>query len=241
MDSPYQQHINNFSTPPLHSSITTHHHTSNRLNINSIKQTYTLSNKNITYLALYLIFNISLPSMIYHFNNNSILIDSLRRKWRKSKQYTVRVTNSGTVCVIRMPLHKDTKTEAQLKCRERFTKAQSLMLEAIKNKKRLHFFQKRRLRLNYKTLRGCILSYYIDQLISQEKHEMQNAIAQKMTSALSSVETYTCKHLSLDSSCSPDNETPYTKQTHSNTLSFNFSQRLNNADTTPHHDNSDDG
>lgn len=117
------------------------------------------------------------------------MIGMLRRKWRKDGRYTVRVTRAGTVCVIRMPLHEDMKTEAQVKCRNRFVKAQEMMLEALRDKKLRRFFQKRRRRKGYKTLRGCMRAYYIDQLIYQEQKEEREALGLKMRERLASVES----------------------------------------------------
>lgn len=100
----------------------------------------------------------------------------------------MRVTHSGTISVIRMPLHKDMKTEAQLRCRARFIKAQEMMLEALNDKKKIRFFRKRQLRLNYKTLRGCIRAYYIAELIAKERQDTIDEMAQKMSFVLSDVE-----------------------------------------------------
>lgn len=126
--------------------------------------------------------------MIFKVEHNQYIISALRRKWRKSGEYTMRVTHSGTVCVIRKPLHRDMKTEAQLKCRARFVEAQELMLEALKDKKLRRFFQRRRLRYNYKTLRGCIRAYYIEKLIYEEEQAAKRALAEKMSVVLSEVE-----------------------------------------------------
>lgn len=134
------------------------------------------------------IFHIYLSAMVFKIEHNHYLIGTLRRKWRKDGRYTVRVTRAGTVCVIRMPLHEDMKTEAQLKCRKRFVKAQEMMLEALKDKKLRRFFQKRRRRKGYKTLRGCMRAYYIDQLIYQEQKEERDALGEKMRERLASVE-----------------------------------------------------
>lgn len=112
----------------------------------------------------------------------------LRRKWRKDGRYTVRVTCTGKVSVMLMPLHKDMKTEAQLKCRARFVKAQQLMLEALKDKKKLHFFQKKRLRYNYKTLRGCMLAHYMEELAQKEICDTRNALGNKMIRSLTDAE-----------------------------------------------------
>lgn len=126
--------------------------------------------------------------MIFKIEHNSTIIASLRRKWRKSRRFTMRVTHSGTISVIRMPLHKDMKTEAQLRCRARFIKAQEMMLDALNDKKKIRFFRKRQLRLNYKTLRGCIRAYYIAELIDKERQDTIDEMAQKMSFVLSDVE-----------------------------------------------------
>lgn len=119
--------------------------------------------------------------MIYHLENNRPIIEALRRRWRKSRQFTVRVCSSGTVTVMRMPLHRDMKTEAQIKCRQRFMQAQQLMLEALNDANKKRFFQKKRLQQGYKTLRGCMMAYYIDMLIRQEREEEQRKDSEKMS------------------------------------------------------------
>lgn len=129
--------------------------------------------------------------MVFKAEHNTYIIGMLRRKWRKDGRYTVRVTHTGTISVIRMPLHKDMKTEAQMKCRMRFVKAQELMLEALTDKKLRRFFQKKQLRQGYKTLRGCMRAYYIDQLIYQEQKEAREALGKTMRIRLSDVECYT--------------------------------------------------
>lgn len=125
--------------------------------------------------------------MIYHLENNRTIIDTLRRRWRKGRQFTVRVSSSGTVSVMRMPLHRDMKTEAQIKCRQRFMQAQQLMLEAFDDKKKMRYFQKKRLQQGYKTLRGCMMAYYIDMLIRREHEEEQRATSEKMREMLRDV------------------------------------------------------
>lgn len=127
--------------------------------------------------------------MVFKVEHNAYIIGMLRRKWRKDGRYTVRVTHSGTISVIRMPSHKDMKTEAQMKCRLRFVKAQEMMLEALADKKLRRFFQKRRLRKGYKTLRGCMRAYYIDQLIFQEQKEAREVLGVSMAKCLSGVMT----------------------------------------------------
>lgn len=127
--------------------------------------------------------------MVFKVEHNAYIIGMLRRKWRKDGRYTVRVTHSGTISVIRMPSHKDMKTEAQMKCRMRFVKAQEMMLEALADKKLRRFFQKRRLRKGYKTLRGCMRAYYIDQLIFQEQKEAREVLGVSMAKCLSGVMT----------------------------------------------------
>lgn len=123
--------------------------------------------------------------MIYKLHNNTTHICQLRRRWRKSRQYTVRVTSTGVVSVIRMPLHEDMKTEAQLKCRQRFVRAQQLMLNALTDMKKIRFFQKRRDKYGYKTLRGCILAYYIEELKRQEETAQVMELAEKVRIILS--------------------------------------------------------
>lgn len=125
--------------------------------------------------------------MVFKIEHNAYLIGMLRRKWRKDGRYTVRVTRGGTVCVMRMPLHEDMKTEAQMRCRVRFTKAQEMMLEALKDKKLRRYFQKRRLRKGYKTLRGCIRAYYIEELLFQEQRASRDMLGVKMKKALADV------------------------------------------------------
>ena len=125
--------------------------------------------------------------MIYHLENNRTIIDTLRRRWRKGRQFTVRVSSSGTVTVMRMPLHRDMKTEAQIKCRQRFMQAQQLMLEALNDANKRRFFQKKRLQQGYKTLRGCMMAYYIDHLMRQEQEEEQREISEKMRDILRDV------------------------------------------------------
>lgn len=125
--------------------------------------------------------------MIYHLENNRTIIDTLRRRWRKGRQFTVRVSSSGTVSVMRMPLHRDMKTEAQIKCRQRFMQAQQHMLEAFDDKKKMRYFQKKRLQQGYKTLRGCMMAYYIDMLIRREHEEEQRATSEKMREMLRDV------------------------------------------------------
>lgn len=129
-----------------------------------------------------------MPTMVFKAEHNTYIIGMLRRKWRKDGRFTVRVTHTGTISIIRMPLHKDMKTEAQMKCRMRFTKAQELMLEALADKKLRRFFQKKRLKQGYKTLRGCMRAYYIDQLIYQEQKEAREALGEMMRIHLSDVE-----------------------------------------------------
>lgn len=150
--------------------------------------TYRIDNEKIWQnRASYTFSYIYLPSMIYHFEHNTTLVGSLRRKWRKSGQYTVRVTSTGVVSVMRMPLHRDMRTEAQLKCRGRFVEAQRLMLEALRDKKRLRYFQKRQHRMGYKTLRGCMLAYYMDERIRRERREQIEEIGEKMRRLTSEV------------------------------------------------------
>lgn len=62
------------------------------------------------------------------------------------------------------------------------------MLDALSDKKKIRFFRKRQLRLNYKTLRGCIRAYYIAELIDKERQEAIGEMAQKMSFVLSDVE-----------------------------------------------------
>ena len=62
------------------------------------------------------------------------------------------------------------------------------MLEALNDKKKIRFFRKRQLRLNYKTLRGCIRAYYIAELIAKERQDTIDEMAQKMSFVLSDVE-----------------------------------------------------
>lgn len=109
----------------------------------------------------------------------------------------MRVTHTGTISVIRMPLHRDMKTEAQLKCRARFVKAQEMMLEALKDKKLMIYFQRKRHKQRYKTLRGCIRAYYIEQLIDEEQREAKAALAMQMRQKLSEVEHYSDNPLML--------------------------------------------
>ena len=126
--------------------------------------------------------------MIYRLEHNTTIIDSLRRKWRKEGHYTVRVTCSGKVSVMRMPLHRDMKTEAQLKCRARFVEAQQLMLKALSDKRLTSFFRKRMLRKGYKTLRGCILAYYIDELLFKERQAELRQLTDKVSKCLADKE-----------------------------------------------------
>lgn len=118
--------------------------------------------------------------MIFKVEHSKELIGKLRRKWRKDGRFTMRVTCTGRISVMRMPRHADMKTEAQLKCRARFVQAQQLMLEALKDKKKIRFFQKKRLRQRYKTLRGCMLAYYIDELIYKERQAEREVLGDKM-------------------------------------------------------------
>lgn len=144
--------------------------------------------------------------MIYHFEHNTTLVDSLRRKWRKSGQYTVRVTSTGVVSVMRMPLHRDMRTEAQLKCRGRFVEAQRLMLEALRDKKRLRYFQKRQHRMGYKTLRGCMLAYYMDELMRSERKDQIEEIVEKMRRLTSEVMVNTEGELFVEQALGDSNE-----------------------------------
>lgn len=134
------------------------------------------------------VFSYIFAAMIFKVEHNPHIIGKLRRKWRKDGRFTVRVTHTGTVSVIRMPLHKDMKTEAQMRCRMRFVRAQEMMLEALADKKLRRFFQRRRLRRGYKTLRGCIRAYYIEQLIRQEQNDTRQALGDMMRSRLDEVE-----------------------------------------------------
>lgn len=131
--------------------------------------------------------------MIYRLEHNTTIINSLRRKWRKEGHYTVRVTCSGKVSVMRMPLHRDMKTEAQLKCRARFVEAQQLMLKALSDTKLTSFFRKRMLRKGYKTLRGCILAYYIDELLFKERQAESRQLTEKVSKRLADKELLVCR------------------------------------------------
>lgn len=65
--------------------------------------------------------------------------------------------------------------------------AQQLMLEAFDDKKKMRYFQKKRLQQGYKTLRGCMMAYYIDMLIRREHEEEQRATSEKMREMLRDV------------------------------------------------------
>lgn len=158
--------------------------------------------------------------MIFKVEHNDYIIGSLRRKWRKTRQFTLRVTHSGTVSIIRMPLHRDVRTEAQLKCRARFNEAQRLMLEALTDAKLLRFFKKRQRSKGYKTLRGCIRAYYIDKLIFEEFQAAQRALAAKMSVVLSDVEV--ASRVTLPSQSDKCVETP-------------GDMSVTQHDTPPHH------
>lgn len=127
--------------------------------------------------------------MIFQMQYNTQMVESYRRKWRKDGRYTVRVTCTGKISVIRMPLHKDMKTEEQLRCRARFVKAQQRMLEALKDKQQLQHFRTKQRRQGYKTLRGCMMAHFMQEIISEETHLMRETLGIKMAETLSPVMT----------------------------------------------------
>lgn len=65
--------------------------------------------------------------------------------------------------------------------------AQQLMLEALNDANKRRFFQKKRLQQGYKTLRGCMMAYYIDHLMRQEQEEEQRKTSEKMREILRDV------------------------------------------------------
>ena len=141
--------------------------------------------------------------MIFQMQYNTQMVESYRRKWRKDGRYTVRVTCTGKISVIRMPLHKDMKTEEQLRCRARFVKAQQRMLEALKDKQQLRYFRTKQRHKGYKTLRGCMMAHFMQEIISEETHLMRETLGIKMAETLRDVTIYT----------SPTTHTPIDQQT----------------------------
>lgn len=112
--------------------------------------------------------------MRFTFEKNKSAIAKLRRKVRKSRFLTVRVTNGKTFLMLR-PVHADTKSEAQLKCRERFKKAQELMKEDFNNAEKVRYWKKRANRLGYKTAKGCARAYYMERLKEEEEKALKTS------------------------------------------------------------------
>lgn len=176
--------------------------------------------------------------MIFKMEHNPKLIAFYRRKWRKDGRFTVRVTCTGTISVIRMPLHKDMKTEEQLKCRARFVQAQQMMLEALKDKKRMRYFQRKQRSYGYKTLRGCMMAHFIEFIIQEEKRTYLEALGSKMKDLLSPVTIYDDNAILLS-------KNQRFKLSHSNKHIFPEDWDLSTTETTSQNEkynrNADDG
>jgi hypothetical protein len=80
------------------------------------------------------------------------------------------------------------------------------MLEALRDKKRLRYFQKRQHRMGYKTLRGCMLAYYMDELMRSERKDQIEEIVEKMRRLTSEVVVNTEGEVFVEQALGDSNE-----------------------------------
>lgn len=86
---------------------------------------------------------------------------------RRDKRWTVRLKYQK-VCVMRSPKHKDMKTPAQLKCRERFCVVNAKVAEEFRDIARVKYWEKKARVHGYKTARGCARAFYMEEMRKKE-------------------------------------------------------------------------
>lgn len=103
--------------------------------------------------------------MIWTFTNVPEAVARLRRRVKKmDKRWTVRV-KYRKVCVMRSPVHADVKSDAQLKCREKFRLVNERVAEEFAQPERVRYWTQKARRDGYKTARGCARAYYMRNLV----------------------------------------------------------------------------
>ena len=89
---------------------------------------------------------------------------------RELRKYGLQYRRWGTLKVLcAWPNYRDAKSKKQLTCRERFKKAQELMMEDFKNPENAKWWNDFKEVKGYKTAKGCARAYYYHLLCEEEK------------------------------------------------------------------------
>ena len=89
---------------------------------------------------------------------------------RELRKYGLQYRRWGTLKVLcAWPNYRDAKSKKQLTCRERFKKAQELMMEDFKNPENAKWWNDFKEVKGYKTAKGCARTYYYHLLCEEEK------------------------------------------------------------------------
>ena len=70
--------------------------------------------------------------------------------------------------IAQWPRYKDPKSPAQLSCREKFKRAQELMMEDFQDPEQIKWWNKCKVSKGYKTAKGCARAYYYHLLCQLE-------------------------------------------------------------------------
>lgn len=93
------------------------------------------------------------------------------KQFRKElRKYGLQYRRWGTLKILcAWPNYRDAKSKKQLACRERFKKAQKLMMEDFKSPENAQWWDEFKVRKGYKTAKGCARAYYYHLLCEEEK------------------------------------------------------------------------
>lgn len=113
------------------------------------------------------------------------IVRDLRRQY-KHIGHTIRV-KWGKIFIMKVPEYTYSRTLKQEACRERFRRAQEMMLEEFKNPEREEYWKRRADKEHYKTAKGCCKAYHYRNITEQdiqEKHRETREHIKKYKDAL---------------------------------------------------------
>lgn len=102
-------------------------------------------------------------------STDSYVIRRIRREY-KQVGHTIRVKYER-IFTMKLPEYTYSRTIAQEECRERFRRAQEMMIEEFKSPERQRYWQQRAKREKYKTAKGCCKAHFYHKIVDMDLEE----------------------------------------------------------------------